>query len=71
MHVAINAILKNKDKAFSDPTVSKTADFESLKQFADMAEYDFQIAIAGDYHRERVAKYEDSMQSWYEIKYNE
>lgn len=59
-------MLTDKDRAFVDPTMSKTADFESLKEFADAAEYDFQIKIATEYHRERVAKYDDMMHAWYD-----
>ena len=64
MHVAINKMLLDKDSAFADPTISKTADFEALKEFADAAEYDHQTKIVSEYHQERVAKYEDKMQSW-------
>jgi hypothetical protein len=57
-------MFSNKESAFNDPTVSKTADFDSLKKFADEAEYDFRIDIASEYHQERVVKYENLMQSW-------
>ena len=66
MHVAINRMFADKDYAFADPTVSKIADFESLKEFADAAEFDFQTSIASEYHQERIAIYEDRMQSWYD-----
>ena len=59
-------MLSSKDEAFADPTLGKTADFESLKHFADDAEYNFQIKKAFEYHQERVAKFEDKMDSWYE-----
>ena len=64
MHIAINKMLADKDRAFVDPTASKTADYESLKEFANAAEYDFQIKIALEYHQERVAKFEDRMEAW-------
>ena len=69
MHIAINKMLADKDRAFVDPTASKTADFESLKEFANAAEYDFQIKIATEYHQERVAKFEDRMEAWYGFNY--
>jgi hypothetical protein len=64
MHLAINKMLSDKDHAFTDPTLGRTADFESLKEFADTAEYNFQIRKAFDYHQERVAKFEDKKDAW-------
>ncbi len=64
MHIAINTLFADKDAAFRDPTLVKTADFDALKEFADMAEFDFQIQSAFEYHQERVAKYEDKMHAW-------
>ena len=67
MHVAINQMLSDKDQAFTDPTLGTSADFEALKEFADSAEYNFQIKKAFEYHQERVAKFEDRMDAWYLI----
>ncbi|KAJ3297860.1 Cilia- and flagella-associated protein 70 [Borealophlyctis nickersoniae] len=63
MHIAINKVFHDKAAAFVDPTITKTADFQLLKKFADTAERDHSISIAASYHQERVAKYEDSMQA--------
>ncbi|KAJ3196420.1 Cilia- and flagella-associated protein 70 [Irineochytrium annulatum] len=66
MHVAINKMFRDKETAFVDPTVSRTADFALLKKFADQAEEDHNTPIAATYHLERVAKYEDSTQAWFD-----
>ncbi|KAJ3416941.1 Cilia- and flagella-associated protein 70 [Chytridiales sp. JEL 0842] len=63
MHIGINNMFRNKEMAFVDPTISRTADFSLLKAFADQAELDYNVAIAATYHKERIAKYEDSMQA--------
>ncbi|KAJ3045423.1 Cilia- and flagella-associated protein 70 [Rhizophlyctis rosea] len=66
MHIAINKIFHDKAQLFVDPTVSKTADFTMLKKFADSAELDHSIQIATSYHQERLAKFEDSLQAWFD-----
>jgi hypothetical protein len=63
-------MFRSKDLAFVDPIVSKTADFALLKKFADQAELDYSVTVAATYHKERVAKYEDSMQAWYNLLVN-
>lgn len=64
MHVLLNKIFRDKRTLFADPTISKTADFQDLKRFADEAEIDADSERAGWYHRERVARFEDSAQAW-------
>ncbi|KAJ3142013.1 Cilia- and flagella-associated protein 70 [Physocladia obscura] len=64
MHVSIHTIFKNVDSAFIDPTVLRTADLVMLKKFADQSELDNEISIAATYHQERIAKYEDCLQTW-------
>ncbi|KAJ3116252.1 Cilia- and flagella-associated protein 70 [Phlyctochytrium bullatum] len=59
-------MFNDKDSAFSDPTLSKTADFSTLKKFAEEAEEDNNINVAMSYHQERIAKYEDSFQAWFD-----
>ncbi|KAJ1566520.1 Cilia- and flagella-associated protein 70, partial [Cladochytrium tenue] len=66
MHIAINKMFKDLNNAFVDPTASRTADFNMLKEFADGAEFDNNIPTAESYHKERVAKFEDSMQAWFD-----
>lgn len=66
MHIAINKMFKDPENAFIDPTVSKTADFSLLKTFADQAEFENSLQIAAIYHQERMAKYGDSMQTWFD-----
>ncbi|KAJ3279301.1 Cilia- and flagella-associated protein 70, partial [Blyttiomyces sp. JEL0837] len=66
MHIAINKMFSEPESAFIDPTISKTADFSLLKKFADESEFDCQIHNASIYHQERIAKFEDSMQAWFD-----
>ncbi|KAJ3056144.1 Cilia- and flagella-associated protein 70 [Rhizophlyctis rosea] len=66
MHIAINKIFHDKSHLFVDPTVSKTADFKMLKKFADAAELNYSVPIAVSYHQERLAKFEDSLQAWFD-----
>ncbi|KAJ3101698.1 Cilia- and flagella-associated protein 70 [Phlyctochytrium planicorne] len=62
----VREMFKEREASFADPTVSKTADFSLLKKFADEAEEDHNISISTAYHQERIAKYEDSFQAWFE-----
>ncbi|KAI9363935.1 hypothetical protein DFJ73DRAFT_810162 [Zopfochytrium polystomum] len=66
MHIAINKMFKDTDDAFIDPSVSRTADFKHLKLFADRAEFENSLQIAASYHLERIAKFGDSMQAWFD-----
>ncbi|KAJ3295071.1 Cilia- and flagella-associated protein 70 [Rhizoclosmatium sp. JEL0117] len=64
MHISIHKMFKDVDSAFIDPSVLRTADFSMLKSFADQSELDHDISCAATYHQERIAKYEDSLQTW-------
>ncbi|KAI9339399.1 hypothetical protein BDR26DRAFT_837865 [Obelidium mucronatum] len=64
MHISIHKMFKDVDSAFIDPAVLRTADFTMLKSFADQSELDHDVAVAATYHQERIAKYEDSLQTW-------
>lgn len=64
MHAAINNMLSDKDQAFTDPSLGRAADLEAFKEFAETAEYNFQIKKAFEYHQERVAKFEDKIDAW-------
>ncbi|KAI8838398.1 hypothetical protein BC829DRAFT_447402 [Chytridium lagenaria] len=66
MHVAINKMFHDKETAFTDPTTTKTADFSLLSRFAKEAEEDHNVSIATSYHQERISKYEDSFQAWFD-----
>ncbi|KND04050.1 uncharacterized protein SPPG_01495 [Spizellomyces punctatus DAOM BR117] len=66
MHLLINKMFRDKSTAFVDPTLTKTADFQILKNFADTAEVDHLTDLASRYHQERIVKYEDSMQAWFD-----
>ncbi|KAJ3214771.1 Cilia- and flagella-associated protein 70 [Dinochytrium kinnereticum] len=66
MHIAINKMFNDKDAAFADPTACKTADFNLLKRFAEEAEEDHNVMVAMGYHQERIAKFEDSFQAWFD-----
>ncbi|KAJ3075167.1 Cilia- and flagella-associated protein 70 [Podochytrium sp. JEL0797] len=64
MHISIHKMFKDVDTAFIDPSVLRTADFTMLKSFADQSELDHDVSVAATYHLERIAKYEDSLQTW-------
>ncbi|KAI8618763.1 hypothetical protein BC830DRAFT_1107404 [Chytriomyces sp. MP71] len=66
MHICIHKMFKEVDSAFLDPSILRTADFTMLKAFADQSELDHDIPVAGTYHQERIAKYEDSLQTWFD-----
>ncbi|KAJ3355461.1 Cilia- and flagella-associated protein 70 [Entophlyctis luteolus] len=66
MHISIHKMFKDVDSAFTDPSVIRTADFSMLKSFADQSELDNDFALASVYHKERIAKYDDSIQTWFD-----
>jgi len=69
MHIAFNKIIKigsNKDVLEVDPDKLKTKEFNSLKDFADSCEVDRKFNQAALYHQERIARWEDSYQAWFD-----
>jgi tetratricopeptide (TPR) repeat protein len=69
MHIAFNKIIKigsNKDVLEIDPDKLKTKEFNSLKEFADSCEVDRKFNQAALYHQERIARWEDSYQAWFD-----
>ncbi|KAI9098181.1 hypothetical protein DFS34DRAFT_619887 [Phlyctochytrium arcticum] len=66
MHLLINKTFRDRSTLFTDPTISKTADFQTLKEFADVAEADHAVDLAAGYHQERIVKYDDSMLAWFD-----
>ncbi|KAJ8327947.1 hypothetical protein QVD99_006319 [Batrachochytrium dendrobatidis] len=66
MHVAINQIFSKREPKFVDPAMDRLADFHSLKEFADVAEFNGKYSISARYHLERVAKYEDTISAWFD-----
>lgn len=66
MHVSINEMFKNPEKLIKSPVAEKRSDLVNLKKYADLAEQDQQVEIGTFYHSERVAKYEDNLQVWFD-----
>ncbi|KAI8835610.1 hypothetical protein BJ741DRAFT_607390 [Chytriomyces cf. hyalinus JEL632] len=66
MHICMHKMFKDVEAAFIDPSVLRTADFGMLKSFADQNELDHDVPMAASYHQERIAKYEDSLQTWFD-----
>ncbi|KAI9204949.1 uncharacterized protein BJ171DRAFT_423701, partial [Polychytrium aggregatum] len=66
MHISTAQMFKNRVALAEDPTISRTADFNSLKSFADREETERNLHVAALYHQERVSKYEESMQAWFD-----
>jgi len=69
MHISFNKIIKigsNKDVLEVDPDKLKTKEFNSLKEFADSCEVDRKFSQAALYHQERIARWEDSYQAWFD-----
>jgi hypothetical protein len=61
MHVAINGLFRETNEQL--PTI-KPDDSDSLERFANAAEENMLFEVAGKYHQERIAKYEDNMTAW-------
>ncbi|KAI9002325.1 hypothetical protein BC832DRAFT_114900 [Gaertneriomyces semiglobifer] len=66
MHEQINNIIQHKESAFTDAHVQTAADFATMKQHADDAEQDMLPELAASYHQQRIAKFEDSTQAWFD-----
>ncbi|KAJ3217632.1 Cilia- and flagella-associated protein 70 [Clydaea vesicula] len=66
LHISVNKMFQDANKIAKDPTVSRTVDHSSLKRLAEDAESNGDTCIATGYHKERVAKYPESTQAWFD-----
>ena len=60
LHLILSEIYKGQANEFEG------ADFEALKLFADEAEWSRQPLSAAKYHQQRIAKYEENLQAWFD-----
>ncbi|KAI8802085.1 hypothetical protein BJ742DRAFT_873493 [Cladochytrium replicatum] len=74
MHMSINRMFKNNvggseltSRLMEESGAESLAnDYQLLKTFSEEAEGDLNVGAAAFYHQERLAKYEDSIQAWYD-----
>ncbi|KAH6572162.1 hypothetical protein BASA50_005685 [Batrachochytrium salamandrivorans] len=66
MHVSIDKIFTKKQEKYIDPTIDFQKDLCTLKEYADAAEKNGQLQISTKYHLERVAKYDDTITTWFD-----
>ncbi|KAJ1551557.1 Cilia- and flagella-associated protein 70, partial [Nowakowskiella sp. JEL0078] len=68
-HIVLSQMFQTKNALESSINTTKVEknEYLTLKQFAEAAEYDLEIEIANKYHDERLAKYDDSMQVWFDF----
>jgi hypothetical protein len=63
MHSVINNVYSANEQ---NEKVSKSVvELNSLKEFAENAEWNRQIDVAAKYYKERIARYEDNFHAWY------
>lgn len=66
MHIAIQSMFSSRPSNAELKKDEPQDELTALKKFADEAEKCFQIPVATSLHQERVSRFEDDLQTWYD-----